>query len=62
MSDIIATLEKNIPVSSAPDVANAGKNWYALDTKNSYTADAHGKVYLNPYANAIVSEKSSPRS
>jgi hypothetical protein len=62
MADIIATLEKNIPVSSQPDVSNAGKTWYALDSKICYTADATGKVFQNPYINAIVSEKSSPRS
>ena len=62
MADIIATLEKNIPMSSEPNVENAGKSWYATDTKNFYTADAHGKLYLNPYAKICVSEKSSPRS
>jgi hypothetical protein len=61
MADIIATLEKNIPMSET-NPANAGKSWYATDTKNFYTADAHGKLYLNPYAKMFVSEKSSPRS
>jgi hypothetical protein len=62
MADIIATLEKNIPLSSEPDVSNAGKTWYALDSKICYTADATGKVFQNPYINAIVSEKSKSKA
>jgi len=57
MADIIVTTELEIPVSSEP-----GQSYYAKDTRNVYTADSNGKLYLNPFVHAIVSEKSSPRS
>jgi hypothetical protein len=62
MADIIVTTESRIPVSSEPNAENAGKSWYATDTKNFYMADASGKLHLTPWVNATIAlERTAPK-